>query len=97
MSDSDHSNKEQALRMRGEVVEALPNALFRVRIPGGLMVLATLGGKLKVHYIKVLTGDWVEVELSPYNLERGRIVTRYRPEEGRIFAEEEAAARPPTP
>lgn len=73
-------NKD-VLRLLGEVTEALPNTLFRVKLENGLAVLAHLSGKMRVHYIKVLPGDWVAVELTPYDLTKGRIVSRLRPEE----------------
>ncbi len=74
-------SKEEALRLHGEVLEALPNALFRVQLETGTGILAHLSGKMRLHYIKVLPGDWVTVELTPYDLTKGRVVTRLRPEE----------------
>lgn len=70
--------KEDVIEVQGKVVEALPNAMFRVAIEGGHIVLAHLGGKLRIHYIKVLPGDDVTVELSPYDLTRGRITFRLK-------------------
>ncbi len=64
--------------MTGSVVEALPNAMFRVDLDGGQRVLAYLSGKMRRYYIKVLLGDRVRVELSPYDLGKGRIVYRYK-------------------
>ena len=72
------SGKEQSILVEGTVLEALPNAMFRVEIPGGHQVLAHIGGKMRMHYIRVLPGDRVEVELSPYDLTRGRITFRHR-------------------
>lgn len=77
--------RDDVLTMQGEVTEALPNTLFRVELEGGLTVISRLSGKMKVHYIKVLPGDWVVVELSPYDLTKGRIITRMKPEEARVL------------
>ena len=71
--------KRQRLEVTGTVVEALPNAMFRVNLDTGQQVLAYLSGKMRRYYIKVLLGDKVRVELSPYDLEKGRIVYRYKP------------------
>ena len=68
--------KEDAVEVEGTVVEALPNAMFRVEVQEGHVVLAHLGGKLRMHYIRILPGDKVKVELSPYDLTRGRITFR---------------------
>ena len=62
----------------GEVVEALPNAMFRVQADNGLMVLATLSGRMRRYYVRVLLGDRVQVEVTPYEPTRGRITYRYR-------------------
>lgn len=70
--------KEQSILVEGTVTEALPNAMFRVEIPGGHQVLAHIGGRMRMNYIRVLPGDRVEVELSPYDLTRGRITFRHR-------------------
>jgi len=64
------------IRMEGTVVEVLPNTLFRVRLDNGIEVLAHLGGKMRIRYIKIVPGDRVVVELSPYDLSRGRIILR---------------------
>ena len=68
--------KEDAFTVEGTVVEPLPNAMFRVEVEGGHMVLAHISGKMRMHYIKILPGDKVKVELSPYDLTRGRITYR---------------------
>ena len=68
--------KEEAVEIEGTVVEALPNTMFRVEVQGGHVVLAHLGGKLRKHYIRILPGDRVKLELSPYDLSRGRITFR---------------------
>ena len=64
--------------MEGTVVEPLPNAMFRVQLETGHRVLAHISGKMRMHFIKILPGDKVTVELSPYDLERGRIIYRYK-------------------
>ena len=68
--------KEELIEVEGTVVEALPNTIFRVEIQDGHQVLAHLGGKLRKHYIRILPGDRVKIELSPYDLTRGRITFR---------------------
>jgi translation initiation factor IF-1 len=70
--------KDDVIEVQGKVVEALPNAMFRVEMEGGHMVLAHLSGKLRIHYIKIMPGDGVTVELSPYDLTRGRITYRLK-------------------
>ena len=72
------AKKEGALELEGTVVEALPNAMFRVELANGHKVLTTISGKMRQHYIRILPEDRVVVELSPYDLTRGRIVFRYR-------------------
>ncbi len=68
--------KQDALEMEGKVVEPLPNAMFRVELENGHTVLAHISGKMRMHYIRILPGDKVLVELSPYDLSRGRITYR---------------------
>ena len=68
--------KKEAIEVEGTVVESLPNAMFRVELPNGHKVLAHISGRLRVHYIRVLPGDKVLIELSPYDLSRGRITYR---------------------
>jgi len=70
--------KKETIEVEGEVVEALPNAMFRVELPNGHTVLAHISGRLRVHYIRVLPGDKVLIELSPYDLNRGRITYRLK-------------------
>jgi translation initiation factor IF-1 len=70
--------KEKAIEVEGIVVETLPNAMFRVELPNGHRVLAHVSGKIRMHFIKILPGDRVLVELSPYDLSRGRILYRYK-------------------
>ena len=70
--------KEPAIEVDGEITETLPNAMFRVRLENGHVVLAHVSGKMRMHYIKILPGDKVKMELSPYDLSRGRITFRYK-------------------
>jgi translation initiation factor IF-1 len=70
--------KEEPLRVEAIVKESLPNAMFRVEIKGGHLVLAHVSGKMRMHFIKILPGDKVIVEMSPYDLSKGRIVYRER-------------------
>lgn len=68
--------KEDTIEMQGEVIENLPNATFRVRLENGHVILGYISGKMRMHYIRILPGDKVTVELTPYDLTRGRIVYR---------------------
>jgi translation initiation factor IF-1 len=70
--------KKEAIEVEGTVIEALPNAMFRVQLPNGYEVLAHISGKIRMHYIRVLPGDKVLIELSPYDLKRGRITYRLK-------------------
>ena len=70
--------KEEGIQVEGTVVEALPNASFRVELENGHRLLAHISGKMRMHFIRILPGDKVTVELSPYDLSRGRIVYRYK-------------------
>ncbi len=72
------SNKKDAIVLEGRVVEPLPNAMFRVELENGHEVLAHISGKIRLNFIRILPGDRVQVELSPYDLTRGRITYRYR-------------------
>ncbi|MBZ0252112.1 MAG: translation initiation factor IF-1 [Candidatus Methylomirabilis sp.] len=69
-------SKDDAIEVEGTVLEPLPNAMFRVELANGHKVLAHISGKMRMHYIKILPGDKVTVELSPYDLSRGRITYR---------------------
>jgi translation initiation factor IF-1 len=69
-------SKEESIEVEGTVVEPLPNAMFRVELENGHRVLAHISGKMRMHFIKILPGDKVTVELSPYDLSRGRIIYR---------------------
>ncbi len=70
------SPKEEAIVVEGKVTETLPNAMFRVELANGHKVLAHISGKMRMHFIRILPGDSVTLELSPYDLSRGRIVRR---------------------
>jgi len=72
------AKKDGAIEVEGRVVEPLPNAMFRVELENKHMVLAHISGKMRMHFIKILPGDKVTVELSPYDLTRGRIIYRYK-------------------
>ncbi|PFG47622.1 translation initiation factor 1 (bIF-1) [Amycolatopsis sulphurea] len=74
----DMAKKDGAIEVEGRVVEPLPNAMFRVELENGHKVLAHISGKMRQHYIRILPEDRVLVELSPYDLSRGRIVYRYK-------------------
>ena len=70
--------KEEPIQLEGKVVEALPNAMFRVEFENGHRILAHVAGKMRMHFIRILPGDKVTVEMSPYDLERGRITFRIK-------------------
>lgn len=70
------SSKNDTIEVTGKVIEKLPNAMFRVQIEGGHVVLAHISGKLRMNFIRILPGDTVKVELSPYDLTKGRITWR---------------------
>lgn len=70
--------KEETITVEGKVIEPLPNAMFRVQLDNGHVVLAHISGKMRMHFIKILPGDKVTMELSPYDLTRGRITYRYK-------------------
>lgn len=71
-------SKEDLIKQDGEVTEALSNANFKVRLENGHIILATISGKMRMHYIRILPGDKVSIEMSPYDLTRGRIIYRYK-------------------
>ena len=71
-------SKADVVELEGEVLEALPNAMFKVKLENGHEILAHISGKMRMHYIKILPGDKVTVELSVYDLNRGRITFRYK-------------------
>ena len=70
--------KEENIEVEGAVMEALPNAMFRVELANGHKILAHVSGKIRMNFIKILPGDKVTVELSPYDLTRGRIIYRFK-------------------
>ncbi len=70
--------KDDVIEIDGTVVEALPNATFRVELENGHIILGHIAGKMRMHYIKILPGDKVKVELTPYSLDKGRITYRYK-------------------
>lgn len=71
-------DKEDVIEVKGTVVEPLPNAMFRVELENGHRILAHVSGKMRMHFIRILPGDRVQMELSPYDLTRGRITYRYK-------------------
>ncbi len=78
LEDSCRMAKEDQIEMEGEVIDTLPNTTFRVRLENGHVVTAHISGKMRKHYIRILTGDKVKVELTPYDLSKGRITFRGR-------------------
>ena len=70
--------KEESIEVEGTVLEPLPNAMFRVELDNGHKILAHISGKMRMHFIRILVGDKVKVQLSPYDLTRGRITYRYK-------------------
>ncbi len=74
----DYMAKQEAIKQEGVVTEALPNAQFRVRLNNGHEILGLLSGKMRKHYIRIIPGDRVDIEISPYDLSKGRIVFRYK-------------------
>ncbi len=70
--------KQDLIKQDGTIVEALSNAMFRVKLENNHLIIATISGKMRMHYIKILPGDRVSVEMSPYDLSRGRIIYRYK-------------------
>ena len=70
--------KQDAIEVDGTITEALSNAMFRVQLESGHIIIANISGKMRMHYIKILPGDRVKVEMSPYDLTRGRISFRYK-------------------
>lgn len=70
--------KQSAIEQDGKIIEALSNAMFRVELENGHEIIAHISGKMRMHYIKILPGDKIRVEMSPYDLSKGRIVFRYK-------------------
>jgi translation initiation factor IF-1 len=77
-SPKKNMSKQQLIKQDGQILEALSNAMFRVKLENGHEILATISGKMRMHYIRILPGDKVGVEMSPYDLTRGRINFRYK-------------------
>jgi translation initiation factor IF-1 len=71
-------SKEENIELQGTIVETLPNAMFRVELENGQIILAYVSGKMRMHFIKILPGDKVTVEMSPYDLTKGRITYRFK-------------------
>ena len=71
-------SKQDAIKQDGTITEALSNAMFRIKLQNGHEIIATISGKMRMHYIRILPGDRVQVEMSPYDLTRGRISYRYK-------------------
>ncbi len=78
MQSRKQAGKKEAIEVEGRVVDTLPNGMFRVDLPNGHKVLAHASGKMRIHFIRILLGDRVLVELSPYDLTRGRITYRFK-------------------
>jgi len=86
--DMDSGKKEEAVRVEGTVLEALPNAVFKVELENGHKIQAHISGKMRMHFIKILPGDKVVIELSLYDLTRGRIVYRSKDGKGMVSKNE---------
>ena len=71
-------SKQDVIEVEGKVIEALPNAMFQVQLENGHVVLAHVSGKIRMHFIRILPGDRITVELTPYDLKRGRITYRFK-------------------
>ncbi len=72
-------SKEKKIKVQGTILEQLPNTTFRVKLENGVVISAHISGKMRMHYIKLLPGDKVTVEISQYDIQRGRIVVRHKP------------------
>lgn len=72
------SDTKEVIELTGTVLETLPNAMFKVELENGHVILAHISGKMRMHYIKILPGDWVKIEMTPYDLSKGRITYRYK-------------------
>ena len=83
-------SKSDFIEFEGKVVEVLPNAMFKVELPNGKVILANISGKLRMNYIRILQGDYVTVEISPYDLTRGRITWRSKGPKDYTKSDEEA-------
>ena len=78
MQPQNNMAKQALIKQDGTILEALSNAMFKVKLENGHEILATISGKMRMHYIRILPGDKVGVEMSPYDLSRGRIIFRYK-------------------
>lgn len=78
------------IEFNGEVIEALPNALFTVELENGTQIMARLAGKMRVHYIRITPGDWVTVDMSPYDLTKGRVIRRLSEFDSKRLSREKA-------
>jgi translation initiation factor IF-1 len=78
MSDAKKKNTKEVIELEGTVIETLPNALFRVELENGHVVLAHISGKMRMHYIRIIPGDRVTIEMTPYDLSKGRITYRHK-------------------
>ena len=76
--DQDNNQKKEVIKAEGKVIETLPNAMFKVELESGQEVLAHISGKMRMHYIRILPGDGVTIEMSPYDLTKGRITFRHK-------------------
>jgi len=75
---SGQKGQKEVIKIEGEIIETLPNAMFRVKIDSGHVILAHISGRMRMNYIKILPGDRVMIEMTPYDLTKGRIVYRFR-------------------
>lgn len=78
MEEQKKDNKKEVIELEGEVTETLPNAMFRVVLENGHEILAHISGRMRMHYIKILPGDKVTIEMTPYDLSKGRITYRHK-------------------
>jgi len=77
-NESPKNNKKEVIELKGKIIETLPNAMFRVELENGHEILAHISGRMRMHYIKILPGDEVTIEMTPYDLSKGRIIYRYK-------------------
>ena len=80
------ADTKEVIEVHGHVVEPLPNAMFKVELDNGHVILAHVSGKMRMHYIRILPGDRVKIEMTPYDLTKGRIVTRLKPDEAQALS-----------
>ncbi|OIP23051.1 translation initiation factor IF-1 [bacterium CG_4_10_14_0_2_um_filter_33_32] len=77
-NESPKNNKKEVIELKGKIIETLPNAMFRVELENGHEILAHISGRMRMHYIKILPGDEVTIEMTPYDLSKGRIIYRHK-------------------